>query len=99
MNEIIELMTIVSRDVQLIKAWIENLQSERAALKDTWLDGQDVMQTLHISKRTLQTLRDTGLLPYSRINGKFYYKAADIEILLNENYSGELLKGKTNGIY
>ncbi len=49
--------------------------------------SQDVMQTLHISKRNLQSLRDSKVLPYSRINGKFYYKVSDLENLLQSNYS------------
>ncbi len=53
---------------------------------ESWIDGQDVMDALNISKRTLQTLRDSKMLPYSRINGKFYYKVADIEALLETNY-------------
>ena len=52
-----------------------------------WLDNQDVMLALHVSLRTLQTLRSNGTLPYSRINSKIYYRRRDIEKLLNENYS------------
>ena len=55
-------------------------------LKD-WMDNQDVMLALHVSLRTLQTLRSNGTLPYSRINNKIYYRRRDIERLLNENYS------------
>ena len=54
-------------------------------LKD-WLDNQDVMQALHVSCRTLQTLRSNGTLPYSRINNKIYYRRQDIERILNDNY-------------
>ena len=32
-----------------------------------WLDNQDVCQLLNISKRTLQTYRNNGILPYSQI--------------------------------
>ena len=56
-------------------------------LKESWIDGQDVMLALNISKRTLQSLRDSGLLPHSRINGKFYYKVSDLEALLDSNYT------------
>lgn len=52
-----------------------------------WLDNQDVMQALHVSCRTLQTLRSNGTLPYSRIRNKIYYRRRDIERILNENYS------------
>lgn len=47
-----------------------------------WLDNEDVCRLLNISKRTLQTYRDNGTLPYSQINHKMFYKASDIEVLL-----------------
>jgi len=53
---------------------------------DDWIDNQVVMQALHISCRTLQTLRSNGTLPYSRINNKIYYRRRDIEKILNDNY-------------
>ena len=53
---------------------------------DDWIDNQDVMLALHISQRTLQTLRSNGTLPYSRINNKIYYRRQDVEKLLNDNY-------------
>ena len=57
-----------------------------------WLDNQDVLQILHISPRTLQTLRSNGTLPFSRIKGKFYYKVSDLEALLESNYSANAKK-------
>lgn len=51
------------------------------------LDGQDIMQILHISPRTLQTLRTNGTLPYTRIGNKIYYHKQDIENLLRDNYT------------
>lgn len=53
---------------------------------DKWLDNQDVMMMLHISLRSLQTLRSNGTLPYSRIRNKIFYRLKDIEKILNENY-------------
>ena len=59
---------------------------ENTLLED-WIDNQDVMQLLHISPRTLQTLRSNGILPYSRIQGKIYYLRQDIQKLLANNYT------------
>ncbi len=50
------------------------------------LDGQDVMQILHISPRTLQTLRSNGTIPYTRIGNKIYYHKQDLERILRNNY-------------
>ena len=61
-------------------------QGDEATLED-WIDGQMVMQALHISPRTLQTLRSNGILPYSRIGNKLYYRRQDIEKILADNYT------------
>lgn len=50
------------------------------------LDGQDIMQLLHISPRTLQTLRSNGTIPYTRIGRKIDYLRQDIEQVLRNNY-------------
>lgn len=47
-----------------------------------WLDNQEVCQLLSISKRTLQTYRDNGTLPYSQIGHKMFYKPDDVERVL-----------------
>jgi len=87
MTEIIDLLLALSQEIKNIDARIKQLKDSRAVnLKDMWIDSQDVMLTLHISQRTLHTLRKNGTLPYSRIRGKFYYKVSDIEELLNANY-------------
>ncbi len=88
MTEVMNLLMQLTRDFEVIRAYVLALKKSKLDnFKETWIDGQDVMQTMHISKRTLQSLRDNGTLPYSRINGKFYYKVADIENLLESNYS------------
>ena len=57
-----------------------------------WIDGQIVMQTLHISPRTLQTLRTNGILPFSRIGNKIYYRKQDIISILTNNYTMNKIK-------
>ena len=88
MIEVVQLMEELSKDFTLIKEYIMSVnQSKSTMLNETWMDGQEVMLLLKISKRTLQSMRDNGTLPFSRINGKFYYKAEDIQIMLESNYS------------
>lgn len=91
MMEIMQALLKLSGDIKEVKAYLQAFKKTRAEnFKESWIDGQDVMLALIISKRTLQTLRDSGVLPYSRINGKFYYKVADLEKLLESNYSQNL---------
>ena len=51
-----------------------------------WLDNQDVCRILNISKRTLQTYREKGLLPFSRIRHKIFYKPEDVGKLLQSSH-------------
>lgn len=56
-------------------------------LSETWFDNQEVMDLLKVSIRTLQNMRDSQTLPFSKVGGKIYYKATDVEQLLNDNYN------------
>ena len=64
---------------------MNSLHSEQDKSLKTWLDNQDVCLILNISKRTLQTYRDNGMLPYSQINHKIYYKPNDIKLLTQKS--------------
>lgn len=55
-------------------------------LTEVWLDIQEACQLLKISKRTLQSYRDNGILAFSQIGGKIYFRASDIESHLNRHY-------------
>ncbi|WP_352421412.1 helix-turn-helix domain-containing protein [Proteiniphilum sp.] len=57
-----------------------NRNSDKSMAK--WLDNQDVCMILNISKRSLQNYRDNGILPYTQIRHKMYYKADDIERII-----------------
>lgn len=49
---------------------------------EQWLDNQEVCLMMNITKRTLQTYKSKGLLPYSKLNRKNYYKRSDVQTLL-----------------
>lgn len=53
--------------------------------KEQWLGNDDVCGLLQISKRTLQSHRDKGILPFSQIGRKCYYKVSDVEQLINNS--------------
>ena len=61
------------------------MKPEEANLSD-WYDNQIVMQTLHISDRTLQYWRKKGILPYTKVQGKIFYHKSDIQNLLLNHY-------------
>ena len=44
------------------------------------------MNLLSISRRTLQSYRDKGILGFTAIGKKFYYRLGEIKCLLESNY-------------
>ena len=83
MEESNELIRELLQEVKAIKDAISNSNLELIK----WFDNTDVKEMLHISSRTLQRLRVTGMLKYSKVNGKIYYRLADINAMLENNQS------------
>jgi Helix-turn-helix domain len=85
-----EVITIQSEAFNLIVEKIEavnkRLDAKDKEPKETWLDNVEVMALLKISKRTAQTYRDSGLISFSQVGNKIYYRLSDIETLLNKHY-------------
>ena len=69
---------------EILEKKMNSIYSEQDKGLKKWLDNQDVCLILNISKRTLQTYRDNGTLPYSQINHKIYYKPNDIELVMHK---------------
>lgn len=79
-------------DVQNSK--LDAVQKPAKSKLNEWIDNQDVMQALHISQRSLQNLRSSGVLPYAVLCNKCYYRVSDVEALLLNSYSQHLEKGE-----
>jgi 3-methyladenine DNA glycosylase Tag len=63
------------------------LESNQKPKQETFLDNQEFIQLMNISKRTAQTWRDEGKVSFSQIGSKIYYKMKDVEVLLDKNYN------------
>lgn len=53
--------------------------------KEQWLGNEDVCALLQISLRTLQSYRDSGMLPFSLIGRKCYYRVSDMQQLIDNS--------------
>lgn len=53
---------------------------------DLFLDNQQFIQLMNISKRTAQTWRDQSIIPFSMVGNKIYYQMKDVRTLLAKNY-------------
>lgn len=85
-----EFKIIEGRTYERLKQSLNELmkRSEKLIPKsvdDVWYTSKDICQRLKISLRTLQNYRDKGLLPYSQIGHKCYYKITDVESFIEQN--------------
>ncbi len=87
-----EIVNIEARTYEALMTRFENFAQRVETLCNNtgekslqkWLDNQDVCEILGICKRTLQTYRDNGKLPYSQIGYKIYYRPEDVEQLIQK---------------
>ena len=47
-----------------------------------WVDNDTLSKMLDVKKRTLQNYRDNGIIPFTFIGNKVYYKLSDIGKIL-----------------
>lgn len=65
---------------------IEKLLKNKAPQQDDpILTTEQVMNYLSVSRRSLQNWRDNGLIEYSAVNGKFYYRVSAINKMLDKH--------------
>jgi hypothetical protein len=96
MDNIIKTILILTEEVDKLKVKTAELAEKKAdKIESGWLNSMEVLSLLGISRRTLQTFRDNGTLPFSRIKGNFFYKLSDVQKLLNTNYTIRYKQVKT----
>ena len=62
------------------------MKNETDSNFNKWLSSEEICRLLMISKRTLQSYRDRGILPFAQVGRKIYYKDSDIDEYLNQHY-------------
>ena len=90
-----EIITKDSEEFKDLTGWIRRtgkaVEDAPARIRPTiadehYLTGDDVCTMLHISRRTLQTLRDEKVVPYTTIGGKLLYPESGLYEVLRKNY-------------
>ena len=87
-----ELVVIEKNAYLRLKQQVEDLFTQIEAVKkkfgivekEKWMDAQEVCLALNISKRTLQSYREYGIIPCSFICGKYMYKESDLVRVLTQ---------------
>lgn len=49
---------------------------------ESFLDNQQFLQLMKVSKRTAQSWRDEGIISFSQVGSKIYYQMSDVQKLL-----------------
>ena len=65
-----------------IKISLAKAQSEP---EDIFVDNPEFLELMNVSKRTAQTWRDEGVISFSQIGSKIYYRMSDIQKLLDSS--------------
>lgn len=60
--------------------------------EEQFLDNQQFIQLMNISKRTAQSWRDEGIISFSQVGSKIYYRMKDVQTLLDKNYKSAFKK-------
>jgi hypothetical protein len=88
-----EVITIESQAFKKLQVKINTIAKFVAAIQakaeeepeDGWVDSYEVCTFLKISSKTLQRLRTSNSICFSRIRGKHFYRISEIQRLLNDN--------------
>lgn len=98
MEQTANIFLTLLREIQGIKYLVEqDHPTGYQQFKDRWLDSQEVLRALNISPRSLQGLRDSKQLPFSRVRGKLYYRLSDLEKLMEDNLQYKRPKISSHG--
>lgn len=76
---------------QLLDELITALKTQTGTIPKKWMKSHEVRRLLKISPGTLQTLKSSGVIPYTKIGGVHFYDYGDIQQLLeagkvNQNF-------------
>lgn len=88
-----EVITIESQAFKVLTTKIGTIAKFVSAIQakaeeetaDGWVDSYEVCTFLKVSAKTLQRLRASNSVTYSRIGGKVFYRISEIQRLMNNN--------------
>ena len=61
------------------------LKVKQSSPDDVFVDNQEFLQIMNISKRSAQSWRDQKVIAFSQVGNKIYYRMGDIMQLLQKN--------------
>lgn len=79
---------------ELIKEFKNILNGQNRYLTKKWLKSVEVCDLLGISTTTLQTLRNNGEIPFTKIGGTIFYDSEEIQKVMIKNMQNGLRLGR-----
>lgn len=80
---------VLPEELEILVAEVRNLkellQKDQRNIEDPIMDTDGVIKLLKVSRRSLQTWRDEGIITYSQVNGKFFYRLSAINSMLDKH--------------
>ena len=80
----------IAEHFEKLSADIKELQNsflnKQDFIEDPFIDNVRFMNLMGISVKTAQSWRDSGLVSFSQIGNKIYYRVSDIKELLEKNH-------------
>jgi hypothetical protein len=67
----------------LLRELLHILEQWQGTPARKWLKTHEVLRLLRVAPSTLQTMRNRGILPYTKIGNVIYYDVTDVQRLLN----------------
>lgn len=80
-----EFKKLMNNEVSQLREDLDKINKKIPA-NNSWLTIEEACKLLKISRRTMQTYRDEGLLGYSKVQGRVFIRLSDIEKMLNKYY-------------
>jgi excisionase family DNA binding protein len=84
-------LSITVPGIDKICELLEQIKNQNAlrgtlATASEWLRTEEALNILGVSKKTLYLMRTRGEIGFSKVGKRIYYKRADIEKLIRQDY-------------
>ena len=66
---------------------IKGMLNQKASTSE-WMRSRELRKLLKISPGTLQNMRVSGVLPFTKVGGVIYYSREDVNKMLQDNKRG-----------
>ena len=91
-NQLITVDDLLQFKKQLLEELLTALKTQTGIVPKKWMKSHEVRRLLKISPGTLQTLKSSGILPYTKMGGVHFYDYEEIQQILQ---SGKVNSFKT----